>query len=109
VLPPGPTQLGSTWVEVTKARSAYRNTDLPPACQDIRWPKTFLPTIYLWAGSQLNLWNISDDALLQAIKFVFQAVYPDVEYTPTLQGSVFGVVCSFRIHFSPSLTSLFLD
>lgn len=22
------------WVEVLKARSAYQNTDLPPACQD---------------------------------------------------------------------------
>lgn len=92
----------SVWVEEMKARSAYRNTDLPPACQDARWPKTFLPTIYLWAGSQPNLWNISDDGLLKAISVVFEAIYPDVEYIPTLQGSVFGVVCSFctfSLHF----------
>lgn len=91
------------WVEVLKARSAYQNTDLPPACQDGRWPKVFLPTIYLWAGSQPSLWNIGDDALLDAIKHVFKAIYPDVEYTPTFQGSVFGVVCPSIIYF-PSLT-----
>jgi len=93
---PVPTQTSTNaWVEEMKARSAYRNTDLPPACQDARWPKTFLPTIYLWAGSQPNLWNISDDGLLEAINTVFEVVYPDVEYIPTLQGSVFGIVCSF--------------
>ncbi|KAG1719918.1 uncharacterized protein EDB91DRAFT_1351777 [Suillus paluster] len=79
-----------TWVEATKAQSAYQNTDLPPACQDGHWPKVFLPTIYLWVGSQPNLWNISDDALLEAIKHAFDVVYPEAEYTPTLQGSVFG-------------------
>jgi hypothetical protein len=97
------TQAGDgPWVEMIKARSSYRNTDLPPACQDGRWPKVFLPTIYLWAGSQPNLWNISDDALLEAINHIFQVVYPEVKYAPSLQGSVFGVVCSSTIHFSPS-------
>ena len=90
------------WVEVLKAQSAYRDTDLPPTCQDGRWPKAYLPTIFLWAGSQPSLWNISDGAFLEAIQHVFKAIYPEVEYTPTLQGSVFGVVCSSTVQSSPS-------
>ncbi|KAG1742202.1 hypothetical protein EDB19DRAFT_1607007, partial [Suillus lakei] len=65
-----------------------QNTNLPPTCQDGCWPKAFLPTIFLWAGSQQSLWNIHDDMLLEAIQHVFKAIYPEVEYTPTLQGSV---------------------
>ncbi|KAG1883444.1 hypothetical protein F4604DRAFT_1677762 [Suillus subluteus] len=102
-----------TWVEATKARSAYRNTDLPPACQDGHWPKVFLPTIYLWAGSQPNLWNISDDALLEAIKHAFAVVYPEVEYSPTLQGSVFGVtnqrLSEWRSNFGSTAIAIIID
>ncbi|KAG2135311.1 hypothetical protein DEU56DRAFT_949263 [Suillus clintonianus] len=102
-----------TWVEIAKARSAYRNTDLPPACQDGQWPKVFLPTIYLWAGSQPSLWNISDDALLEAIQHTFDVVYPEVEYTPTVQGSVFGVtnqrLSEWRSNFGSTAIAIIID
>ncbi|KAG1796938.1 uncharacterized protein HD556DRAFT_1441116 [Suillus plorans] len=101
------------WVEMIKARSAYRNTDLPPACQDGRWPKVFLLTIYLWAGSQPNLWNISDDALLEAINHIFQVVYPEVKYAPSLQGSVFGVtnqcLSEWRSNFGSTTITIIID
>ncbi|KAG2149551.1 hypothetical protein BD769DRAFT_1381341 [Suillus cothurnatus] len=101
------------WVEIIKARSSYRNTDLPPACQDGRWPKVFLPTIYLWAGSQPNLWNISDDALLEAINHIFQVVYPEVKYAPSLQGSVFGVtnqrLSEWRSNFGSTAIAIIID
>ncbi|KAG1902158.1 uncharacterized protein F5891DRAFT_978876 [Suillus fuscotomentosus] len=101
------------WVEMIKARSSYQNTDLPPACQDRRWPKVFLPTIYLWAGSQPNLWNISDDALLEAINHIFQVVYPEVKYAPSLQGSVFGVtnqrLSEWRSNFGSTAIAIIID
>ncbi|KAG1849620.1 hypothetical protein C8R48DRAFT_677043 [Suillus tomentosus] len=108
------TQAGDgPWVEMIKARSSYRNTDLPPACQDGRWPKVFLPTIYLWAGSQPNLWNISDDALLEAINHIFQVVYPEVKYAPSLQGSVFGVtnqrLSEWRSNFGSTAIAIIID
>ncbi|OJA17324.1 hypothetical protein AZE42_13743, partial [Rhizopogon vesiculosus] len=110
---PATTQMSNAWVEVIRARSAYRNPDLPPACQDTHWPKIFLPTIYLWAGSQPNLWNISDDALLNSISEVFKAVYPDVEYIPTVQGSVFGVtnqrLSEWRSNFGSTAIAIIID
>lgn len=89
-----------TWVERSKARSAYRNTDLPPPCQDLRWTKTFLPTIFLWAGGQPNIWVINDESLTLAIQATFKVVYPEVEHTPTIHGSVFGVVRALSLPFS---------
>jgi len=100
------------WVEKRyKSRSAYRNADLPPRCQDQRWSKTFLPTVYLWAGSQPDIWQISDAALLEALVHIFDAIYTDFRYTVTLQGSVFGIVrhvqyrCNFTNEFQFRLHS----
>ncbi|KAG2032083.1 hypothetical protein BDR03DRAFT_1015556 [Suillus americanus] len=51
-----------TWVERSKAWLAYHNIDLPPPCQDPHWSKIFLPTIFLWAEGQPNLWTIDDES-----------------------------------------------
>ncbi|KAG2745187.1 hypothetical protein P692DRAFT_20742294, partial [Suillus brevipes Sb2] len=93
--------------------SAYRNTDLPPPCQDLRWSKTFLPTIFLWAGGQPNLWSIDDESLIVAIRATFKVVYPEVEYTPTIQGSVFGVtnqrLLEWRSNFGSTAIAIVID
>lgn len=81
------------WIEKRyKSRSTYRNSDLPPQCQDQRWPKHFLSTLYLWAGSQNDLWQFADTSLVEALQCIFDVVYPDLQYKVTAQGSVFGVV-----------------
>ncbi|KAF9243070.1 hypothetical protein BU15DRAFT_59949 [Melanogaster broomeanus] len=75
------------WVEkVLKARSAYRNPDLPSSCQEqCRWSKIFIPTPHIW--------KLTDaDVLLPALTEIFAVVYPDVKYKVSAQGSVFGVV-----------------
>jgi len=96
----GPTVPFGYWIEKRyKSRSSYRNVDLPPQCQDQRWSKIFLPTVLLWAGSQSDVWQISDSALLSAMQDIFDVVYPDLKYTVTFQGSVFGVV-RYMLHQS---------
>ncbi|KAG1734436.1 uncharacterized protein EDB91DRAFT_1084090 [Suillus paluster] len=82
----------STWAETFKAQSAYHNADLPPPCQDGQcWLKMFLPTIFLWAGCQPNIWSISNEFLSLTISAIFKVVYPEVQYAPTIQGAVIGV------------------
>ncbi|KAF9236562.1 hypothetical protein BU15DRAFT_63916 [Melanogaster broomeanus] len=83
------------WTEkVMKACSAYRNTDLPPACQEHRrWSKVFLPTVLLWCGHQPDVWKLTNaDIILPALIEIFTVVYPDVRYKVTAEGSVFEVV-----------------
>ncbi|KAF9229977.1 hypothetical protein BU15DRAFT_69595, partial [Melanogaster broomeanus] len=83
------------WVEkVFKSRSAYRNPDLPPICQDsTRWSKEFIPTVLLWCGQQESIWKLTDaNVLLPPLAEIFSVVYPDVLYRVTARGSVFGVV-----------------
>ncbi|KAG1904328.1 uncharacterized protein F5891DRAFT_977190 [Suillus fuscotomentosus] len=83
------------WIEKQyKTRSSYRNYHLPPHCQDQRWPKQFLPTLYLWAGSQNDLWQFLDAPLVEALQSIYDVVYSeesDLDYKVTAQGSVFGV------------------
>jgi len=84
------------WVEaVSKTRSSYLNTDLPPECHDDgKWAREFLPTIFLWLGAQEELWTIADAKLLHACQEIFKVVYPHVRYRVVTSGSVFGVVSS---------------
>ncbi|KAG1837254.1 hypothetical protein F4604DRAFT_1692382 [Suillus subluteus] len=84
--------LFSHWIKKRyKSRSTYRNSDLPLQCQDQQWPKHFLSTLYLWAGSQNDLWQFADISLVEALQCIFDVVYPDFQYKVTAQGSVFGV------------------
>ncbi|KAG1897369.1 uncharacterized protein F5891DRAFT_982751 [Suillus fuscotomentosus] len=74
------------WIEKQyKTRSSYQNYHLPPHCQDQRWLKQFLPTLYLWAGNA---------PLVEALQSIYDVVYSeesDLDYKVTAQGSVFGV------------------
>lgn len=89
------------WIEKQyKTRSSYQNYHLPPHCQDQWWPKQFLPTLYLWAGSQNDLWKFLDAPLVKALQSIYDVVYSeesDLDYKVTAQGSVFGIVS--RIFF----------
>lgn len=87
------------WVElVSKARSTYLNTDLPPGChEDGKWARQFLPTVFLWLGAQDELWTITDAKLLHACQEIFKVVFPNIRYKVVTSGSVFGVVSSSSI------------
>ncbi|KAG1729897.1 hypothetical protein EDB19DRAFT_1913139 [Suillus lakei] len=83
---------GGYWIEKQyKSHSTYQNSDLPLQCQDQWWPKHFLTTLYLWAGSQDDLWQFTDISLVEALQCIFNVMYPDLKYKVTAQGSVFGV------------------
>ena len=60
--------------------------------------KAFLNTAVLWAGSQDNLWEISEHEMADALQEIFDVVYPDVPYKVTINGSVFAIV-SFASSF----------
>ncbi|KAG2040056.1 hypothetical protein BDR03DRAFT_980373 [Suillus americanus] len=84
--------LPSHWIKKQyKSHSTYWNSDLPLQCQDQWWPKHFLSTLYLWAGSQNDLWQFADNSLVEVLQCIFDVVYPDLQYKLTIQGSVFGV------------------
>ncbi|KAG1878455.1 hypothetical protein C8R48DRAFT_768014 [Suillus tomentosus] len=110
------TALPGYWIEKRyKSRSAYRNCDLPPQCQDQRWPKHFLPTVYLWAGSQNDLWQISDNSLVDALQCIMDVVYDDsdLQYKVNTQGSVFGVatqrLAEWRSNFGSTGLAIMID
>ncbi|KAG1763348.1 hypothetical protein EV702DRAFT_982922, partial [Suillus placidus] len=97
-----------------KSRSTYRNIDLPPHCQDQRWPKHFLPTLYLWAGSQDDLWQISDVSLIKALQCIMDELYDtDLQYNVTSQGSVFGIatqrLAEWRSNFGSTGLAIMID
>ncbi|KAG1805293.1 hypothetical protein EV424DRAFT_1579442 [Suillus variegatus] len=96
-----------------KSCSTYRNSDLPPQCQDQRWPKHFLSTLYLWAGSQNDLWQFADTSLVEALQCIFDVVYPDLQYKVTAQGSVFGVatqhLAEWHSNFSSTGLAIMID
>ncbi|KAG2102288.1 uncharacterized protein F5147DRAFT_655119 [Suillus discolor] len=102
------------WIEKRyKSRSTYRNSDLPPQCQDQRWPKHFLSTLYLWAGSQNDLWQFADTSLVEVLQCIFDVMYPDLQYKVTAQGSVFGVatqrLAEWRSNFSSTGLAIMID
>ncbi|KAG1806709.1 uncharacterized protein HD556DRAFT_1303115 [Suillus plorans] len=102
------------WIEKRyKSRSTYRNSDLPPQCQDQRWPKHFLSTLYLWAGSQNDLWQFADTSLVEALQCIFDVIYPDLQYKVTAQGSVFGVatqrLAEWRSNFGSTGLAIMID
>jgi hypothetical protein len=103
------TALSGHWIEKRyKSQSTYCNIDLPPQCQDQRWPKHFLLTLYLWAGSQDDLWQISDASLIKALQCIMDEVYDtDLLYKVTSQGSVFGIVGHTFFHITITNRSQF--
>ncbi|KAG2098387.1 uncharacterized protein F5147DRAFT_777628 [Suillus discolor] len=105
------------WIEKQyKTRSSYRNYHLPPHCQDQRWPKQFLPTLYLWAGSQNDLWQFLDAPLVKALQSIYDVVYSeesDLDYKVTAQGSVFGIatqrLAEWRSNFGSMGLAIMMD
>ncbi|KAG1888205.1 hypothetical protein F4604DRAFT_1916127 [Suillus subluteus] len=100
------------WVElVSKARSTYLNTDLPPGChEDGKWARQFLPTVFLWLGAQDELWTITDVKLLHTCQEIFKVIYPNMVVT---SGSVFGVVTQhvskWRSNFGSTALAMVID
>ncbi|KAG2105071.1 uncharacterized protein F5147DRAFT_775393 [Suillus discolor] len=105
------------WIEKQyKTRSSYRNYHLPPHCQDQRWLKQFLPTLYLWAGSQNDLWQFLDAPLVEALQSIYDIVYSeesDLDYKVTAQGSVFGIatqrLAEWRSNFGSTGLAIMMD
>ncbi|KAG1807564.1 hypothetical protein EV424DRAFT_1543854 [Suillus variegatus] len=105
------------WIEKQyKTRSSYQNYHLPPHCQDQWWPKQFLPTLYLWAGSQNDLWKFLDAPLVKALQSIYDVVYSeesDLDYKVTAQGSVFGIatqrLAEWRSNFGSTGLAIMMD
>ncbi|KAG1736227.1 hypothetical protein EDB19DRAFT_1830039 [Suillus lakei] len=78
-----------------------------------QWPKHFLPTLYLWAGSQDDLWQFTDISLVEALQCIFDVMYPDLKYKVTAQRSVFGVatqrLAEWRSNFGSTGLAIMID
>ncbi|KAG1903739.1 uncharacterized protein F5891DRAFT_977309 [Suillus fuscotomentosus] len=78
--------------------------------------KKFLPTLYLWAGSQNDLWQFLDAPLVKALQSIYDVVYSeesDLDYKVTAQGSVFGVatqrLAEWRSNFGSTGLAIMMD
>ncbi|KAG1719818.1 uncharacterized protein EDB91DRAFT_1089096 [Suillus paluster] len=71
----------------------WRNTDLPPIMlENGTWRRNFIPTVFLWAGSQPNFWTIETEHLLPALQAIFEVPYPGVMHNVQPKGPIIGLV-----------------
>ncbi|KIK81547.1 hypothetical protein PAXRUDRAFT_27844 [Paxillus rubicundulus Ve08.2h10] len=84
------TNVKKTSTEIIKCRSDYSNVDLPVAANTV-WLGTFINTMTLWISIQPDIWLIPEEDFVVALQTTFNAVYPQVPYTVTTQGSVYAI------------------
>ncbi|KAG1906309.1 uncharacterized protein F5891DRAFT_975718 [Suillus fuscotomentosus] len=120
-VPSGPVAMANTTktaVRLTSstavAISQSATTKMQPPAK--KWPKQFLPTLYLWARSQNNLWQFLDTPLVEALQSIYDVVYSeesDLDYKVTAQGSVFGVatqrLAEWRSNFGSMRLAIMMD
>ncbi|KAG1722876.1 uncharacterized protein EDB91DRAFT_1087979 [Suillus paluster] len=72
---------------------------------DQQWSKHFLPTLYLWAGSQDDLWQISDASLIEALQCIMDVVYDDSD----LQYKATQRLAEWRSNFGSTGLAIMID
>ncbi|KAG1828768.1 hypothetical protein DFJ58DRAFT_737631 [Suillus subalutaceus] len=102
--PVSPEPMGNQW----------RNTDLPPLMlEDGMWRRSFIPTVFLWAGAQPNFWSIETEKLLPALQAIFDVAYPGMNHKVQLRGPIIGLVnqriCSWHSNFGSTAIALVAD
>ncbi|EGO01101.1 hypothetical protein SERLA73DRAFT_151647 [Serpula lacrymans var. lacrymans S7.3] len=73
------------------------NSDLPEGCMEGgRWCNTFITMYEKWVGTCENPWNISDTKAVWAMQLAWDAIYPNICHTITVQDPVY-LVASQRL------------
>ncbi|KAG1748368.1 uncharacterized protein EDB91DRAFT_1016968, partial [Suillus paluster] len=74
------------------------------------WQRSFIPTVFLWAGAQPNFWSIETDKLLPALQAIFDVAYPGMNHNVQPKGPIIGLVnqriCSWRSNFGSTAMAL---
>ncbi|KAG1847895.1 hypothetical protein F4604DRAFT_1687915 [Suillus subluteus] len=91
-----------------KSGNQWRNTDLPQIMlEDGMWRRSFIPTVFLWAGAQPNFWSIEADKLLPALQAIFDIAYPGMNHNVQPKGPIIGLrICSWRSNFGSTAMAL---
>ncbi|KAG1882421.1 hypothetical protein F4604DRAFT_1921599 [Suillus subluteus] len=94
-----------------KSGNQWRNTNLPQIMlEDGMWRRSFIPTVFLWAGAQPNFWSIEADKLLPALQAIFDIAYPGMNHNVQPKGPIIGLVnqriCSWRSNFGSTAMAL---
>ncbi|KAG2090358.1 uncharacterized protein F5147DRAFT_780314 [Suillus discolor] len=94
-----------------KSGNQWQNTDLPPIMlEDGAWRRSFIPTVFLWAGSQPNFWCIEAEKLHPALQAIFDVAFPGMNHNVQPKGPIMGLVnqrlCSWRSNFGSTAIAL---
>ncbi|KAG2740223.1 hypothetical protein P692DRAFT_20754143 [Suillus brevipes Sb2] len=94
-----------------KSGNQWRNTDLPSLMlEDGMWRRSFIPTVFLWAGAQPNFGSIETEKLLPALQAIFDIAYPGTNHKVQPRGPIIGLVnqriCSWRSNFGSTAIAL---
>ncbi|KIK74995.1 hypothetical protein PAXRUDRAFT_38144, partial [Paxillus rubicundulus Ve08.2h10] len=58
------------------AAQHFKNTDLPPALlKDKKWRRVVISTLFLWAASQADVFNITKAQIASALKHILPVVF----------------------------------
>lgn len=84
-----------------KSGNQWQNTDLPPIMlEDGTWHRSFIPTVFLWAGAQPNFWCIEAKKLHPALQAIFDIAFPGMNHNVQPKGPIMGLVCLTLIFIS---------
>jgi hypothetical protein len=84
-----------------KSGNQWRNTDLPPIMlEEGAWRRSFIPTVFLWAGAQPNFWSIEAESLVTALQAIFDVAFPGINHNVQPKGPIIGLVCLTLIFVS---------
>ncbi|KAG2343980.1 hypothetical protein BDR05DRAFT_999528 [Suillus weaverae] len=78
--------------------------------EDGAWRRSFIPTVFLWAGAQPNFWSIKAKNLLLALQAFFDVAFPGMNYNVQPKGPIMGLVnqhlCSWHSNFGSTAIAL---
>jgi len=84
-----------------KSGNQWRNTDLPPIMlEEGAWRRSFIPTVFLWAGAQPNFWSIKAESLVTALQAIFDVTFPGINHNVQPKGWIIGLECLALIFVS---------
>ncbi|KAG0691755.1 hypothetical protein DFH29DRAFT_818986 [Suillus ampliporus] len=61
--------------------------------EDGAWRRSFIPTVFFWAGAQPNFWSTEAKKLLPALQAIFDVAFPGTNHNVQPRGPIMGLVC----------------
>ncbi|KAG1717882.1 hypothetical protein EDD22DRAFT_964301, partial [Suillus occidentalis] len=111
---PEPSVMSADMMTKPKSGNQWQNTNLPPLMlEDGMWQRSFIPTVFLWAGAQPNFWSIETEKLLPALQAIFNIAYPGMNHKVQPRSPIIGLVnqriCSWCSNFRSMVIALVVN